>query len=94
MISSSVLQVGDNPSHLLYLMEDLPGRAQDLLISGKKLMKSLTCDDLDLLLLDLPPRVSCREDPILLALLAETPTHFLCCTCSSGLQNIEYSLVA
>ncbi|KAJ9054646.1 hypothetical protein DSO57_1011878 [Entomophthora muscae] len=66
-ISSSVFQVGDNPSQLLHLVEDLPDRAQDLLISDEHLVKSLTCDDLDLLLLDLPPRASHREDPLVLA---------------------------
>ncbi|KAJ9048033.1 hypothetical protein DSO57_1039041 [Entomophthora muscae] len=60
--SSSVLRVSNNTSHLLYLMEDLLGRAQDLLISGENLVKSLTYDYLDLLLLDLLPGLLHEED--------------------------------
>ncbi|KAJ9080442.1 hypothetical protein DSO57_1025001 [Entomophthora muscae] len=48
-------------------------QGQDLLISGEYLVKSLTCNNLDPLLLDLPPRASRREDPLVLALLAEDP---------------------
>ncbi|KAJ9048487.1 hypothetical protein DSO57_1034683 [Entomophthora muscae] len=61
-ISSSVLRVSDNPSHLLHLDDDLPGKVQDLLISDKHLVKSLTCDDLDPFLLDLLPGPLRKED--------------------------------
>ncbi|KAJ9071944.1 hypothetical protein DSO57_1032231 [Entomophthora muscae] len=57
-ISSSVHYVGDNYTHFMQLFEDIPGRAQDLLVSRKKLVKSLTCDNLKLFHLDpvsLPP---------------------------------------
>ncbi|KAJ9048226.1 hypothetical protein DSO57_1037127 [Entomophthora muscae] len=44
------------------LVEDLPSREQDLLISGKHLVKSLICKDLDLSLLDLSPGLLHKED--------------------------------
>ncbi|KAJ9090395.1 hypothetical protein DSO57_1002708, partial [Entomophthora muscae] len=62
-IFSSVPPLGNNLSHLLYLVEDLPGRVQDLLISGKRLMKSLTCNDLDPLLLELFPGPLAKRTP-------------------------------
>ncbi|KAJ9064678.1 hypothetical protein DSO57_1027882 [Entomophthora muscae] len=72
-IFSSVLRVSNNPSHLLNLVEDLPGRAQDLIISGEHLVKSLTCNDLDLSLLDLMPRPLHEEDSPSSALPVEDP---------------------
>ncbi|KAJ9056478.1 hypothetical protein DSO57_1032658, partial [Entomophthora muscae] len=63
-ISSSVLIVSNNPSHLLYLAEDLPGRAQDFITSSEHLVKSLTCDDLDLFFLEVFLGLLYEEDPI------------------------------
>ncbi|KAJ9048042.1 hypothetical protein DSO57_1038974 [Entomophthora muscae] len=45
-LSSSASNVGEDLSHLLHLLEDLPGHAQDLVATGGNLVKSLTCDDL------------------------------------------------
>ncbi|KAJ9080221.1 hypothetical protein DSO57_1027339 [Entomophthora muscae] len=59
-IYSSVNQVVDNPSHLLHFVEDLPIRAQNLLISDEYFVKSLTCDDLDPFLSNLIPKESYR----------------------------------
>ncbi|KAJ9078407.1 hypothetical protein DSO57_1006820 [Entomophthora muscae] len=72
-ISSSVMQVGNNTSHLLHLVEDLTCRAQDLLIPGEHLVKCLTCDDLDPFLLDLLPGPLHEEDSFLFAFLVEDP---------------------
>ncbi|KAJ9069598.1 hypothetical protein DSO57_1016904 [Entomophthora muscae] len=54
-ISSSLLRVSGNTSHLLYFVEDLISRAWGLVISSKQLVKSLTCNDLDASPLDLSP---------------------------------------
>ncbi|KAJ9083640.1 hypothetical protein DSO57_1032711 [Entomophthora muscae] len=43
-------------------LEDLSSRAQDLLVSGEYLVKSLTCDKLDLFLSNLIPKESHKED--------------------------------
>ncbi|KAJ9077685.1 hypothetical protein DSO57_1014307 [Entomophthora muscae] len=48
-IFSSAHYTGDNPTHFLYLLNNLPGRAQDLLVTEDYLFNSLTCDDLELL---------------------------------------------
>ncbi|KAJ9074722.1 hypothetical protein DSO57_1003777 [Entomophthora muscae] len=72
-ISSSVLRVSDNPSHLLYFAEDFPGRAQDLITYGKHLVKSLTCDDLHPSSLDLSPGLLYMEDSTSLVPPAEEP---------------------
>ncbi|KAJ9078284.1 hypothetical protein DSO57_1008113 [Entomophthora muscae] len=43
-LSSLAFYVGEDPLHLLHLLEDLPRHDQDLVATGKKLAKSLTCD--------------------------------------------------
>ncbi|KAJ9055057.1 hypothetical protein DSO57_1008095 [Entomophthora muscae] len=40
--------VGGNPSRILHFLDDLPGKASNFLLSGEILVKSLTCDDLEL----------------------------------------------
>ncbi|KAJ9061659.1 hypothetical protein DSO57_1018511 [Entomophthora muscae] len=60
-LSSSAYHVGDNPNCLLYLPEDLSGRAQDLFATGENLMKSLTCDNLDLSLPSFNLKSLCNE---------------------------------
>ncbi|KAJ9083010.1 hypothetical protein DSO57_1039008, partial [Entomophthora muscae] len=52
----------DNSIHLLHMLKDLPGRAQDLFVTGENLAKSLTCDSLELSLPDLDLEVSCSKD--------------------------------
>ncbi|KAJ9069545.1 hypothetical protein DSO57_1017519 [Entomophthora muscae] len=71
--SYPMYQVGDNPSQLLHLAVDLPSRAQDLLTSGEYLVKSLTCENLDLFSLDLPPGASHNEDTHVLVPPVEDP---------------------
>ncbi|KAJ9089012.1 hypothetical protein DSO57_1017290 [Entomophthora muscae] len=44
-ISSSAHIVGENPTQLLYLLDDLPGRAHSRLSTRKRLFEGLTCDD-------------------------------------------------
>ncbi|KAJ9077410.1 hypothetical protein DSO57_1017032 [Entomophthora muscae] len=44
-LSSLASYVGEDLTHLLHLLEDLPGCAQDLVATGGNLVKSLTCDD-------------------------------------------------
>ncbi|KAJ9059178.1 hypothetical protein DSO57_1005101 [Entomophthora muscae] len=63
-IPSSVHQVDNNLSHFLHLLEDLPRRY---------LVKSLTCDNLDLFLPDPPPGESHGEDPLVFAPPVENP---------------------
>ncbi|KAJ9052772.1 hypothetical protein DSO57_1030849 [Entomophthora muscae] len=56
--------VRDNPIQLLYLLEDISSRAQDLLVTGKNLLKSLTCNDLDLFLPNLDLKDPCGRDTL------------------------------
>ncbi|KAJ9072487.1 hypothetical protein DSO57_1027027 [Entomophthora muscae] len=86
-ISTSVHQLGNNPSHLLHLVKDLPSRAQNLLISGECLVKSLTCNNLDQFLLEPPQSITQREPPCACASSREPSTCSLDCTCASGLQH-------
>ncbi|KAJ9068649.1 hypothetical protein DSO57_1026531 [Entomophthora muscae] len=58
---------------LLLSAPNLPNRAHELLISGEYLVKSLTCDNLDPLLLNPPPGASHREDPLVPALPVKDP---------------------
>ncbi|KAJ9085011.1 hypothetical protein DSO57_1018295 [Entomophthora muscae] len=46
-------------SHLLHLLKDLSRRAQDLVVTGENLVKSLICDDLVL-----SPPNSDHESPL------------------------------
>ncbi|KAJ9061270.1 hypothetical protein DSO57_1022326 [Entomophthora muscae] len=39
---------GDSPTQILHLLTNLPGQAQDLLVTDKNLVKSLTSDSLEL----------------------------------------------
>ncbi|KAJ9072437.1 hypothetical protein DSO57_1027587 [Entomophthora muscae] len=50
-ITSSTHHAGDNPFKLFRLLKDLPNWAQDLIVAGENLVKSLTCDDINLFLL-------------------------------------------
>ncbi|KAJ9081239.1 hypothetical protein DSO57_1016778 [Entomophthora muscae] len=47
-ITSSSHHGGDNNFKIFYLLEDLPTQAQGLLDSEENVVKSLTCDDIDL----------------------------------------------
>ncbi|KAJ9062029.1 hypothetical protein DSO57_1015074, partial [Entomophthora muscae] len=44
-ISSSDYLAGNNPSQLLYLLDNLPGKANDLLSTEENLVYSLTCNN-------------------------------------------------
>ncbi|KAJ9087899.1 hypothetical protein DSO57_1028651 [Entomophthora muscae] len=47
---------------LLRLLEGLPGRAHNLLVTGENLVKSFTCDDIDLFFPEPDPVVPHGED--------------------------------
>ncbi|KAJ9061029.1 hypothetical protein DSO57_1024785 [Entomophthora muscae] len=47
-ISSSDHHAGDNPIQLLQWLEDPLARAQDLCVTGENLVKSLTCNNIEL----------------------------------------------
>ncbi|KAJ9049882.1 hypothetical protein DSO57_1020035 [Entomophthora muscae] len=46
-IPSSAYLVDKNPSQLLYLLDDLSRKANDLLLTDENLVHSLTCDDVE-----------------------------------------------
>ncbi|KAJ9078723.1 hypothetical protein DSO57_1003583 [Entomophthora muscae] len=60
-ILSLAILVGNDPSRVLHLLEDLPGRDNDLLSTGETLVKILTCDDLNFYYPDLSPPHLCDE---------------------------------
>ncbi|KAJ9058746.1 hypothetical protein DSO57_1009085 [Entomophthora muscae] len=51
-----------NPSQLLYLLDNLPGRAHGILSAGKNLVKSLICNDLDFALPEIVSMDSLPEE--------------------------------
>ncbi|KAJ9061904.1 hypothetical protein DSO57_1016138 [Entomophthora muscae] len=57
-ISHSFHHVGANSDQLLHTFGDLPGRAQDILTTSKNVVRSLTCDDLELVSPDPSPSAS------------------------------------
>ncbi|KAJ9077166.1 hypothetical protein DSO57_1019324 [Entomophthora muscae] len=69
----SAYHVRDNPTCLLYLLEDLPWRAQNLFATHKNLVKSLTCDNLDLSLPSLDLESLCDEVALAHVIPTEEP---------------------
>ncbi|KAJ9077122.1 hypothetical protein DSO57_1019703 [Entomophthora muscae] len=63
-ISSFACLAGNNPTSLLHLLDELPGKTTGLLFSEEILVKSLTCNNLDYYLpnLDLVPH-STKKTP-------------------------------
>ncbi|KAJ9063209.1 hypothetical protein DSO57_1002507 [Entomophthora muscae] len=44
-ISFSAYLAGENPSQKMYLLDDLPGKANVLLFTGENLVHTLTCNN-------------------------------------------------
>ncbi|KAJ9085439.1 hypothetical protein DSO57_1014090 [Entomophthora muscae] len=47
-IASPVYHAEDNSSKLFHLLKDFPTQAQGLLVAGENVVKSFTCDEIDL----------------------------------------------
>ncbi|KAJ9090334.1 hypothetical protein DSO57_1003457 [Entomophthora muscae] len=76
-LSFSAHCVGNNPTCLLHLLEDLLERAQDLFSTSVKLVKSLTCDGLDLFLPDLDLKAPCGDNTFEHAIPVKKPEFSL-----------------
>ncbi|KAJ9077583.1 hypothetical protein DSO57_1015591 [Entomophthora muscae] len=59
---AAYLMVRGNPGQLLYLLDDLPGKAHDMLSTGEKLAKSLICDNFNFTLSDMTSMVPLLEE--------------------------------
>ncbi|KAJ9077831.1 hypothetical protein DSO57_1012869 [Entomophthora muscae] len=46
-ISYKFNHVRSNPTQFMHILEDFPGRAQEILITSENVVRSLTCDDLE-----------------------------------------------
>ncbi|KAJ9054151.1 hypothetical protein DSO57_1017626 [Entomophthora muscae] len=62
-IASSAYQIGDNPSKLFHLWENLPSQVQGLLVGDENVVKSLTCDNIDLFSSELVLKALTQEIP-------------------------------
>ncbi|KAJ9061085.1 hypothetical protein DSO57_1024091 [Entomophthora muscae] len=54
-ISHSFYHVGSNPSQFLHMFEDISGQAQEILVTSENVVKSLTCNNLELSAIELVP---------------------------------------
>ncbi|KAJ9070916.1 hypothetical protein DSO57_1002545 [Entomophthora muscae] len=68
-LSSSIL-VGKYPTKLLYLLKNLPGRAQNMLSTGDHLVKSLSSDEVDVSSVQMIP-----DNPFPKVVLASIPAY-------------------
>ncbi|KAJ9062766.1 hypothetical protein DSO57_1007122 [Entomophthora muscae] len=60
-ISSSTILEDKNPSQILYLLDDLPGKAYGLFSTGEHLVCILTCDDVEFAVL-IKASMTCQYD--------------------------------
>ncbi|KAJ9071419.1 hypothetical protein DSO57_1037123 [Entomophthora muscae] len=63
-ISHTLCCVGADPGQFMLLLEDIPGRAQDILATSENVVRSLTCDDLKLTALNPAPLVTPNPTPL------------------------------
>ncbi|KAJ9080930.1 hypothetical protein DSO57_1019739 [Entomophthora muscae] len=63
-ISHSIHHVGANPYQFINLLENFPKRAQDIFATSENVVRSMTCDNLELSALDSFPPMTPSPDPL------------------------------